>query len=167
MKAQLIFICALSLPLFVHATPAQLIDTEADEIGAAIELTGDAQPYEMSDDDTDLGYDVASLKATGGGCTTLSGVASVYGLNHGSGDGAHQALAGGGHLNTGALTAAMLKIPLGKRVRVTARNGKSVTVLVNDKGPYVRGRIIDLTPAAAHALGFSGTEGVTVTTCGS
>jgi len=42
-------------------------------------------------------------------------------------------------------------------VRVTNKsNGRSVTVWINDRGPFVRGRVIDLTPAAAHALGFSG-----------
>jgi rare lipoprotein A len=35
-------------------------------------------------------------------------------------------------------------------------NGRSVTVRINDRGPFVRGRVIDLTPAAAHAVGFSG-----------
>jgi peptidoglycan lytic transglycosylase len=48
-------------------------------------------------------------------------------------------------------------------VRVTNRsNGRSVVVTINDRGPFVRGRIIDVTPAAAHALGMSGTAPVTV-----
>jgi rare lipoprotein A len=42
-------------------------------------------------------------------------------------------------------------------VRVTnVANGRSVVVRINDRGPYVRGRIIDLMPAAARAIGFSG-----------
>jgi rare lipoprotein A len=42
-------------------------------------------------------------------------------------------------------------------VRVTnERNGRSVVVRINDRGPFVRGRVIDVTPAAARALGFSG-----------
>ena len=54
-------------------------------------------------------------------------------------------------------------LPLGTRVRVTnTRNGRSVVVRINDRGPYAAGRIIDLTPAAAHALGFSGLAPVTV-----
>jgi rare lipoprotein A len=36
------------------------------------------------------------------------------------------------------------------------RNGRSVTVRINDRGPFVRGRVIDITPAGARALGFSG-----------
>ena len=52
---------------------------------------------------------------------------------------------------------------LGTRVRVTNKsNGRSVTVRINDRGPFVRGRVIDLTPAAAHALGFSGLARVTL-----
>ncbi|HEX5507143.1 MAG TPA: septal ring lytic transglycosylase RlpA family protein, partial [Pseudolabrys sp.] len=48
-------------------------------------------------------------------------------------------------------------------VRVTnKRNGRSVVVRINDRGPYVKGRIIDVTPAAARALGFSGLAAVTV-----
>jgi len=48
-------------------------------------------------------------------------------------------------------------------VRVThRRNGRSVTVRINDRGPFVRGRVIDLTPAGARALGFSGLAPVKV-----
>jgi rare lipoprotein A len=42
------------------------------------------------------------------------------------------------------------------------RNGRSVTVRINDRGPFVRGRIIDLTPAGAQRLGFSGLAPVTI-----
>jgi rare lipoprotein A len=42
------------------------------------------------------------------------------------------------------------------------RNGRTVTVRINDRGPFIRGRIIDLTPAAARALGFSGLAPVTI-----
>ncbi len=52
-------------------------------------------------------------------------------------------------------TAAHRTIPLGSRARVTnLANGKSVEVEINDRGPYVQGRIIDLSQAAAHALGI-------------
>ena len=47
--------------------------------------------------------------------------------------------------------------PFGTEVRVTnTNNRRSVLVIINDRGPFVRGRIIDLTPAAARALAFSG-----------
>ena len=48
-------------------------------------------------------------------------------------------------------------------VRVTnRRNGRSVVVRVNDRGPFIRGRVIDVTPAAARVLGFSGLAPVTL-----
>ena len=55
------------------------------------------------------------------------------------------------------MIAAHKSLPFGTRVQVTNRhNGRSVVVRVNDRGPFVRGRVIDVTPAAASALGFSG-----------
>jgi peptidoglycan lytic transglycosylase len=86
-----------------------------------------------------------------------SGVASVYSTESGS------RTATGARLNPGAMTAAHRTFPFGSRVRVTnRRNGRSVVVTINDRGPFVRGRIIDVTPAAASALGFSGLTQVTV-----
>jgi len=53
------------------------------------------------------------------------------------------------------LHAAHRTLPFGTRLRVTnVRNGRSVTVRVNDRGPFVRGRIVDVTSAAAEALGM-------------
>ena len=52
-------------------------------------------------------------------------------------------------------------------VKVTnRRNGKAVTVRINDRGPFIRGRVIDVTPAAAHALGFYGLAPVTLAVLG-
>jgi rare lipoprotein A len=49
-------------------------------------------------------------------------------------------------------------------VQVTnRRNGHSVVVRINDRGPFIRGRVIDVTPAAARALGFSGLAPVMLT----
>jgi rare lipoprotein A len=86
-----------------------------------------------------------------------SGIGSVYSTESGS------RTASGARLDPGALTAAHRSLPFGSRVRVTnQRNGRSVVVTVNDRGPFVRGRIIDMTPAGARALGFSGLSQVTV-----
>ena len=102
----------------------------------------------------------ASLQVVALGATLAhaqSGVASVYSTESGS----HTA--SGARLNPGALTAAHRSLPFGSRVRVTNRsNGHSVVVTINDRGPFVRGRIIDVTPAAARALGMSGLAPVTV-----
>ena len=89
-----------------------------------------------------------------------TGIASVYG----NGDGhAWSKTANGGRMNPGALTAAHRTLPFGTRVNVVnKRNGKSVVVRISDRGPFVRGRIIDLTPAAARALGMSGLAPVTL-----
>jgi len=86
-----------------------------------------------------------------------TGIASIYSTESGS------RTASGRRLDPGALTAAHRSLPFGSQVRVTNRsNGRSVVVTVIDRGPFVRGRIIDVTPAAARALGFSGTAAVTL-----
>jgi rare lipoprotein A len=62
------------------------------------------------------------------------------------------------------LNAAHPSLPFGTRLRVTnVRNGRSVTVRVNDRGPFVHGRIIDVTSAAAEALGMVNAGVVKVT----
>jgi rare lipoprotein A len=79
-----------------------------------------------------------------------SGVASVYAYEGGK-------TASGERASAKALTAAHRTLPFGSKVRVTnKRNGKSVVVRINDRGPFIKGRVIDVTPAAAKALGFSG-----------
>ncbi len=70
-------------------------------------------------------------------------------------------------LSPGALTAAHRTLPFGTMVRVTNNHtGRSVVVRINDRGPFVRGRVIDLTPAGARALGFSGLADVTLDVVG-
>ena len=65
------------------------------------------------------------------------------------------------------LTAAHRTLPFGTMVRVTnTSNGRSVVVRINDRGPFVKGRIIDLTPGAAHAIGIAGLGAVTVDVVG-
>ena len=89
-----------------------------------------------------------------------TGIASVYSPSDGGGSIA----ANGERVHTRALTAAHKSLPFGTKVRVTnKRNGRSVVVRINDRGPFVRGRIIDLTPAGAHAIGMDGIATVEVT----
>ena len=74
-----------------------------------------------------------------------------------------QRVASGGCFNPNAMTAAHKTLPFGTKVRVTNRNnGKSVVVTINDRGPYVAGRIIDLSKAAAHAISMQGSGVVPV-----
>jgi rare lipoprotein A len=85
-----------------------------------------------------------------------TGIASVYGHKGGK-------TASGERVVPSEFTAAHRSLPFGTRVKVINRaNGKMVTVRINDRGPFIRGRIIDLTPAAARELGFSGLTGVSV-----
>lgn len=81
---------------------------------------------------------------------TQRGEASWYGPGfHG------RKTASGERFNQHGLTAAHRKLPLGTKARVTnLDNGKTVEVKINDRGPYVRGRIIDLSKAAAERLGM-------------
>jgi rare lipoprotein A len=89
-----------------------------------------------------------------------SGIASVYAYDGGR-------TASGERASPGALTAAHRTLPFGTMVRVTNRSsGRSVVVRINDRGPFVQGRIIDLTPAAARELGFSGLANVEVDVVG-
>ncbi len=83
-----------------------------------------------------------------------SGIASVYPGGR---------TASGERVTAASLVAAHRTLPFGTRVRVTNRNtGRSVVLRIVDRGPFVRGRIIDVTPAAARALGFSGLAQVTL-----
>jgi rare lipoprotein A len=78
-----------------------------------------------------------------------TGIASVYSTKIGT------KTASGQRLNDGALTAAHRTLPFGTKVRVTnKRNGKSVIVIINDRGPFIKGRIIDLTITGANAIGM-------------
>ena len=84
---------------------------------------------------------------SGSGGTT--GVASYYWQP--------QRVASGGWFNPNAYTAAHKTLPFGTRVRVTNMgNGRSVEVTINDRGPYIAGRIIDLSKAAAQAISMTG-----------
>lgn len=77
--------------------------------------------------------------------------------------------ASGERCNPNALTAAHRSLPFGTKVKVeNLKNGKSVVVRINDRGPFVGGRIIDLTKAAAGKLGFvsAGTASVRLTVLG-
>jgi rare lipoprotein A len=93
--------------------------------------------------------------------TAQTGLASVYGGDRHRGS----KTANGERVHPRALTAAHRTYPFGTRVRVTnLRNGRSVVVRINDRGPFRRGRVIDVTPAAARILGFSGLASVSLST---
>jgi rare lipoprotein A len=80
-----------------------------------------------------------------------SGWASYYGREF-----YHHRTASGERMDPNQLTAAHRSLPFGTRVRVTnLDNGKRVVVRINDRGPFKKGRVLDVTPAAARQLGFA------------
>jgi rare lipoprotein A len=85
-----------------------------------------------------------------------TGIASIYCFRSGR-------TASGERARPFILTAAHKTLPFGTLVEVTNhRNGRSIVVRINDRGPFIKGRIIDLTPAGARALKFDGLTPVTV-----
>ena len=96
------------------------------------------------------------LLASSSAIHAQSGIASIYAYSK-------EQTANGEIASPHALTAAHRTLPFGTHVRVTNQaNHQTVVVRINDRGPFVRGRIIDVTPAAAKILGFSGLAPVTV-----
>ena len=94
-----------------------------------------------------------------------AGLASVYASKQDGYSGGRSA--SGERVSSGALTAAHRTLPFGTMVRVTNnRNNRSVVVRINDRGPFVRGRVIDLTPAGARAIGMSGLAPVSLSVVG-
>ncbi|MGE6783350.1 septal ring lytic transglycosylase RlpA family protein [Ensifer adhaerens] len=86
---------------------------------------------------------VSDSHAAGAGC----GGASWYALT--------SKTASGERMNAAHLTAAHRSLKFGTKVQVTnKRNGKSVVVRINDRGPFIRGRVIDLSKAAASQIGM-------------
>jgi len=79
----------------------------------------------------------------------FAGKASYYGNESGS------RTASGQRFNQNAMTAAHRSLPFGTKLRVTHR-GQSVIVTVNDRGPFIRGRVLDLSKGAARAIGLTG-----------
>jgi rare lipoprotein A len=83
----------------------------------------------------------------------LTGIASIY---------SHRGKTASGEAgNPKDLTAAHRSLPFGTMVQVTnAKNGRTVMVRINDRGPFARKRVIDISPVAARQLGFSGLTAV-------
>jgi|SRR5215203_3509280 rare lipoprotein A len=87
-----------------------------------------------------------------------TGIASVY---------SNEKTANGEYAHPSRFTAAHRTLPFGTFVEVTnLKTGRSVIVRINDRGPYIAGRIIDLTPAGASAIGSDGLAPVSVTVLG-
>jgi rare lipoprotein A len=90
----------------------------------------------------------AAIASSSGTGRSFSGMASYYGNESGS------KTASGQRFNQNALTCAHRSLPFGTKLRVT-HGGRSVVVTVNDRGPFVHGRVLDLSTAAAREVGIT------------
>jgi rare lipoprotein A len=86
--------------------------------------------------------------SVGGSGRSFSGMASFYGNESGS------KTASGARFNQSAMTAAHRSLPFGTKLKVT-HGGRSVIVTINDRGPFIRGRVLDLSTGAARAIGLT------------
>ena len=91
----------------------------------------------------------AAIAPSSGSGRSFAGMASFYGNESGS------RTASGQRFNQNAMTAAHRSLPFGTKLRVTHR-GQSVVVTINDRGPFIRGRVLDLSKGAARAIGLTG-----------
>jgi rare lipoprotein A len=89
----------------------------------------------------------AAITPSSGG-HSFSGMASFYGNESGS------KTASGQHFNQNAMTAAHRSLPFGTKLKVT-HGDRSVVVTINDRGPFIRGRVLDLSTGAARAIGLT------------
>jgi rare lipoprotein A len=90
----------------------------------------------------------SDANASTGSGRSFAGMASYYGNESGS------KTASGQRMNANAMTCAHRSLPFGTKLRVT-HGGQSVVVTVNDRGPFVRGRVLDLSTGAARAIGLT------------
>ena len=110
-----------------------------------------ADPRIDHDTTTTRAQQVAALQKSPDGLVQQAGVASWYGR-----DWRGRKTASGMIFDERQLTAASLALPLATRARVTnLQNGRSVDVLVNDRGPYAGNRVMDLSERAATMLGMT------------
>jgi rare lipoprotein A len=91
----------------------------------------------------------AAIAPSSGSGRSFSGMASYYGNESGS------RTASGQRMNASAMTAAHRSLPFGTKLRVT-HGSRSVVVTINDRGPFIRGRVLDLSTGAARVIGLTG-----------
>ena len=90
----------------------------------------------------------APVRALANAGRSFAGMASFYGSESGT------RTASGQRFNQGAMTAAHRSLPFGTKLRVT-HGSRSVVVTINDRGPFIRGRVLDLSKGAASAIGLT------------
>lgn len=112
---------------------------------AALTITGG-----LSDASAKTRKDPMNAYASTGSGRSFSGMASYYGNEL-----AGRRTASGVRFNPNGMTAAHRSLPFGTKLRVT-HGSRSVIVTINDRGPFVRGRVLDLSKGAAQAIGMTG-----------
>jgi len=137
---------ALSAPALPHTAPRTTLSDDATFDEAFDHLEGQLAEPSMPPHAVDM----ATIEPPHGARHLGNGVASYYGRRfHG------RRTANGETFDMNAMTAAHRTLPFGSMVRVTnPRNGRSVVVRVNDRGPFVEGREIDISRAAAEEIGL-------------
>lgn len=95
----------------------------------------------------------AAVTPSSGSGRSFSGMASFYGNESGS------KTASGQRFNQHAMTAAHRSLPFGTKLKVT-HGSRSVVVTINDRGPFIKGRVLDLSTGAASAVGLTRAKGV-------
>lgn len=138
-------------PMAVAPAPDPRTQARADEI--AKDVAAKSTRTEKAEGKQDLVKDSVAVRVDAKGQPVVEqlGEASWYGKFHQG-----RKTASGTRFNQNALTAAHPTLPLGTEATVTnLETGKSVDVIINDRGPYVKGRDIDLSKAAAQKLGVT------------
>ena len=95
----------------------------------------------------------AAIAPSSGSGRSFAGMASFYGNESGS------KTASGQRFNQNAMTAAHRSLPFGTKLKVT-HGSRSVVVTINDRGPFIKGRVLDLSTGAASAVGLTRAKGV-------
>jgi rare lipoprotein A (peptidoglycan hydrolase) len=148
-QASLETIQPTQLPEF-FPQPSRILSAAANkEVDRDTKSTTTLGPLDSAPVETTPVPTTPEVKPTENVLQTQTGQASWYGYEAGN------MTATGERYNAQAMTAAHRTLPFGSRVRVTnIRTGKSAIVRINDRGPFIRGRIIDLSAAAADAVGI-------------
>lgn len=137
----------------VAANPAPDPQAEARAHAIAADAAAKAKRTERAEGKQDLVKDEVKVKTDAGGRAVVeqTGEASWYGRYHHG-----RKTANGERFDQNDLTAAHPTLPLGTEATITnLDNGKSVRVVINDRGPYAKGRDIDLSRAAARRIGVT------------
>lgn len=145
----------------IFPTPAPVLEQVNVQTIPAVDAVKDLQQEKTLEQSAPVKtLEEAPVKTLEKSAVIGEGMASYYGAEL-----AGNRTASGERFNPGAMTAAHRTLPMGAKVRVTNKsNGKSVIVRINDRGPFAKGRIIDVSRGAAEKISMvrSGTARVTI-----